>query len=63
MENAPGVMCSQRLQRKVNCIDSDYHYDNEKLKRNMTRIITECKRLAGYPRRSGPYAEVVEIKR
>ncbi|SFB84016.1 hypothetical protein SAMN05216286_1085 [Kosakonia oryzae] len=51
------------MQRKVNCIDSDYHYGNEKLKQNMTRIITGCKRIAGYLRRSGSYAEVVEIKR
>ncbi|WP_125451945.1 hypothetical protein [[Enterobacter] lignolyticus] len=34
----------QPVQRYVNVIDSDYHYDDEKHKRNVQRMMTGCKK-------------------
>ncbi|SQP98213.1 Uncharacterised protein [Escherichia coli] len=31
------------MQRKVNRSDSDYHYDKEKYKRNVYKMMLECK--------------------
>ena len=44
-EEPLNVILSQLMQRKVNYSDSDYHYRKEKLKQNVLRMMTECKRL------------------
>ena len=35
------------MQRKVNRSDSDYHYDKEKYKRNVYKMMLECKQKRG----------------
>ena len=37
------VFLSQSMQRKVNSSDSDYHYAKEKYKRNVYKMMLECK--------------------
>ena len=37
------VFLSQSMQRKVNRSDSDYHYGKEKYKRNVYKMMLECK--------------------
>ncbi|BCG32380.1 hypothetical protein TUM18780_26070 [Escherichia coli] len=37
------VFLSQSMQRKVNRSDSDYHYAKEKYKRNVYKMMLECK--------------------
>ncbi|HGW6489393.1 TPA: hypothetical protein ACNHSK_004468, partial [Escherichia coli] len=46
------------MQRKVNRSDSDYHYGKEKHKRNVYKMMLECKQREVMPRDINDYSRV-----
>ncbi len=44
------------MQRKVNRSDSDYHYGKEKYKRNVYKMMLECKQREVMPRDINDYS-------